>query len=106
MPISTKPQMFIPTYISRSPDTPGVYALNDGSNIIYYGSAEDSIRDRLTDNYNGNDDSCTKKAIWFLYEETTSPLERVGELLAEFHSEHGKLPNCNDQTPPALEDEG
>ena len=105
MPISTKPQMFIPTYISRSPDTPGVYALNDGFNIIYYGSAEDSIKVRLMDNYNGKHGTCAQRAIWFLFEETTSPLERVAELLAEFHSDFGKLPECNDQDPPDRNDD-
>ena len=104
MPISTKPQMFIPTYISRSPDTPGVYALNDGFNIIYYGSAEDSIKVRLMDNYNGNG-PCTQRAIWFLYETTSSPLEREEELLAEFQQDFGRLPECNDQDPPVLEDD-
>ena len=105
MPISMAPQMFIPAYISRVPETAGVYALNDGFEIIYYGSAEDSIRDRLMDHYNGKHGTCTQRAIWFLYETTTSLLERVGELLAEFNSDHGKLPECNDQTPPALEDD-
>ena len=105
MPISTKPQMFIPAYISRAPETPGVYALNDGFKIIYYGHAEDSIKDRLMDHHNGKNGPCTQRAIWFLYETTSSPLERETELLTEFLSEFGKLPNCNDQTPPTLEDD-
>ena len=105
MPISTKPQMFIPAYISRAPETPGVYALNDGFKIIYYGSTGESIRGRLMDHVNGNDGPCTQKAIWFLYETTSSPLERETELLTEFLSEFGKLPNCNEEASPTLEDD-
>ena len=99
MPISTAPQMFIPAYISRAPETPGVFALNDGFEIIYYGSAEDSIRDRLMDHFNGSDGPCTQKAIWFLYETISSPLEKEKELLAEFQQDFGRLPECNDQDP-------
>ena len=105
MPISTKPQMFIPTFISRAPDSPGVYVLNDGFNITYYGSASDSIRARLMDHYNGNEGPCTQDAIWFHYESTRSPREKEAELLAEFLEDFGKLPKCNDQTPPTLEDD-
>lgn len=63
MPIDGSPHMFIPSYISRVPEFPGVYALSDGADIMYYGSAEDSIKDRLIDHYNGNESPCTQDAI-------------------------------------------
>ncbi len=105
MSISTAPQMFIPAYISRVPETSGVYALNDGFNIIYYGSAEHSIRDSLMGHLNGKDGPCSQRAIWFLYETTSSPIKREKELLAEFQQDFGRLPECNEEASPTLEED-
>ncbi len=103
MPIDGPPQMFIPTFISRTPDSPGVYALNDGFKTIYYGSTADSIKARLMDHFNGSEGPCTQDAIWFHYETTSSPRQREAVLLAEFLNEHGKPPTCNDKSPPPPE---
>ena len=67
--------------INKAPDKPGVYALYDGDQLIYYGSSGDSIRDRLQRHYDGGEGRCTQAASGYKREVCNNGLQRERELL-------------------------
>ncbi len=99
MPIPGNKYAFSQKNISRTSTKPGVYALLDGSVIIYYGKASKSIQDRLQRHFNGDEGLCTKGATHYKREETTTPVAREKQLLTEYQNSNGQLPRCNDVMP-------
>ena len=86
--------------IMLAPEKPGVYALQDGAEVIYYGRAvgpSTTIRSRLQDHHAGREGPCTQGASHFRYEEIPEPERRELELLNEFEEKFGRLPRCNER---------
>jgi len=94
-----KKYAFTQRNVDQSPDEPGVYALFDGDELIYYGSSETSIRVRLQRHLAGQEGACTASATFFACEPCSNPVQREAALLAEYKRAHGKLPRCNEQMP-------
>ncbi|MFC1822798.1 GIY-YIG nuclease family protein [Thermodesulfobacteriota bacterium] len=63
--------------------------------IIYIGSSSD-LNQRLTQYYH-TDDLCIRTATQFAVETSTNYNERERELLVDYRSRHGRLPQCNDR---------
>lgn len=83
--------------VNRSPDSPGVYFLFDGNELIYIGQSEESIRDRLQSHLEGYDGPCTQNATHYMREVCSDPVAREEQLLREFKRQHGRLPRCNER---------
>ena len=80
--------------ISGAPDDPGVYALWDDEELVYYGRAdrgENSIRSRLLDLYYEN----PKRATHYSWEVCADPAKREAELLGEHERAFGRPPRLN-----------
>lgn len=88
-----------PTIDTVAPDKPGVYSLYLNGNLIYIGSSEVSIRDRLRSHHAGNEGSCTQGASEFNYDLSRAPVARERELLEEYQAANGRLPRCNELIP-------
>ena len=99
MPIAGSTYTFSQKNISRVSSNPGVYALFDGVEIIYYGSATKSIQDRLQDHFDGSAGPCTKGATSYKRQEHNNPVAREKALLTEYQNSNGRLPRCNDVMP-------
>ncbi|MDE2103962.1 MAG: hypothetical protein KGL39_42390 [Patescibacteria group bacterium] len=102
MPISGDQYEFSDDNIDKSPDKHGVYALFDGSELIYYGRADGkgvTIRSRLRDHKDGREGKCTEKATLYKREVTNDAADREVELLKEYKQRHKKLPRCNEVMP-------
>ncbi len=88
--------------VEEIPAAAGVYALAQGTEIIYYGRAlgvTSTLRSRLMDHLEGDGDRCTKAADWFRYEVCSNPERREIELLTLHRDKHSRLPRCNDVMP-------
>ena len=91
---------FTATGITAAPEKPGVYALYDGAELIYYGRAlgpGTTIRSRLGDHRLGREGNCTQEASHFRCEEIPEPANREIELLNEFERQFGRRPRCNEK---------
>jgi len=100
MPITTAMYSFDETNVNNAPDKAGVYALYDGSTVIYYGRAQGgtvTIRSRLQSHLSGSEGSCTKSATNFNSELASNPITREEELLISHKRAYGKLPRCNER---------
>ncbi len=89
--IGGKPYKFNSKNVDRSPDKPGVYALYDDSELIYYGRAQGNtvtIRSRLQSHLRGDEGSCTQNATHYKREPCPNPVTREKELLEEFKKTH------------------
>jgi hypothetical protein len=96
MPISGPRFGFTEENIAKAPQTEGVYALFDRTELIFYGAALGrSIRDRLQDHATGKAGSSTVWATHYCRETTPAPADRLEQLLAEFQVEHRRHPRCN-----------
>lgn len=83
----------------KAPATPGVYALFQNGELIYYGSSETSILGRLQSHARGDDGPCTQAATHFAFEECGQPMLRKRGLLIVYQGAFGRLPRCNDMIP-------
>jgi len=99
MPVQGDTYTFNAKNIGISPNEPGVYALYDGSQLIYYGSSDKSIRDRLQSHFDGDDGPCTEGSSVYKRETCNNGLQRERELLQAFKNHSGDLPRCNDVIP-------
>jgi hypothetical protein len=88
--------------IAAVPASPGVYELGSAKGVVYYGSSETNIRDRLQRHKRGDEGPCTQGALYFRTEIAllgSSPLQRERELLTEYYFQYGRLPECNTLMP-------
>ena len=88
---------FNATMVAGAPPDPGVFALWDNDELIYYGRAlgngatiQSRLREHLDTGVNG-----TAGATHYGWEIAANPRAREAELLREFEKVHGRLPRCN-----------
>src|SRR5262245_46549473 len=100
MPIANRHWSFKPLVISGAPDEPGVYALFEDEEVIYYGcalqgttiqSALFSILQRVQSGQGG----CLQRVNRYTWEISYRPRLREAELLREYETEHLHQPRCN-----------
>jgi hypothetical protein len=93
MPIASPRYAFSATMVSGAPPDPGVFALWEGEELIYYGRAgaiQACLREHLP-----RSDKCTMRATHYGWEIASNPRQREAELLREYERAHGRLPRCN-----------
>jgi hypothetical protein len=97
MPIASPRYAFNAAMVAGAPPDPGVFALWEKDELIYYGRAlgeGTTIHLRLREHFErGN--SCTARATHYGWEITSNPRAREVELLREYEKAHGRLPRCN-----------
>src|SRR5688572_15225897 len=100
MPINSRHWSFNPMVVSGAPDEPGVYALFEDDEVIYYGcavygstiqSALSEILARVREGQGG----CLQRITHYSWEITHRPRLREAELLREFEQAHQHPPRCN-----------
>jgi hypothetical protein len=82
--------------IAGAPDDPGVYALWDGEELVYYGRADGNgttLRSRLLDLYYAD----PKRATHYSWEVCKDPAAREAELLGEHERAYGRRPRLNEK---------
>ena len=84
---------FTRVVIAGAPQDPGVYALWDGEEVIYYGRG--MIRARLMDHFHGRLVPLTRRATHYGWEICKDPAAREAELLEEHQRMFGKPPRLN-----------
>jgi len=90
--------------VSGAPDEPGVYALLEDDEIIYYGCAlpgstiHSALFDILTRVRDGRA-GCLQRVTRYTWEITHRPRLREAELLREFEQQHRHPPRCNQAHP-------
>ena len=99
MPIASPRYAFNATMIAGAPPDPGVFALWENEELIYYGRAlgdgatiQSRLREHLESGAHGTSD-----ATHYGWEIAANPRVREAELLREFEKMHGRLPRCNSQ---------
>ena len=97
MPIASPRYALTQIMVSGAPNDPGVFALWENEELIYYGHArgesvtiQSSLKEHLT---RGN--GCTARATHYGWEISANPPLREAELLREFERTHKRLPRCN-----------
>jgi hypothetical protein len=97
MPIASPRYALTPTMVAGAPADPGVYALWENDELIYYGHArgagatiQSSLREHL-----GGGNPCTAHATHYGWELSANPAAREAELLREFERAHKRAPRCN-----------
>jgi hypothetical protein len=101
MPIASPRYAFNATMISGAPNDPGVYALWESDEIIYYGHARGAsatIQSCLQQHLEGAG-GCASGATHYGWEISANPPLREAQLLREFEREHKRLPRCNSRAP-------
>jgi hypothetical protein len=97
MPIASPRYAFNATMVSGAPPDPGVLALWEMDELIYYGralGAGSTIQSQLREHLEAAD-RCTARATHYGWEITSNPRAREAELLREYERSHGHLPRCN-----------
>ena len=97
MPIASPRYAFNAIMVSGAPPDPGVFALWQDEELIYYGRALGqgaTIQSRLREHLEQGA-HCTAGATHYGWEITNNPRAREGELLREHENFHGRLPRCN-----------
>jgi hypothetical protein len=83
--------------VSGAPADPGVYALWENDELIYYGHARGesmTIQSQLKAHLDRGHD-CTRGATHYGWEISANPPLREAELLREYERANKKLPRCN-----------
>jgi len=99
MPISDPLRPFTEIDLLIAPSEPGVYALWDQGQLIYYGKADTSISTRLYSHFRGDEGACTQNATHYQVEINQWPSIRERELVEEFKALYRQLPRCNEVMP-------
>jgi hypothetical protein len=101
MPIASPRYAFTAVMVGGAPPDPGVFALWENDELIYYGRALGqgaSIQSCLREHLDGakrDATGCTSRATHYGWEITSNPRSREAELLREYERAHGRLPRCN-----------
>jgi hypothetical protein len=98
VPIASDPFPFTALLIAGAPNAGGVYALWQGPELIYVGSAQGrsiSIRSRLIDHFSGLEGPCTQRATHYGWEVAARASEREAQLLEEYRAQFRRIPRCN-----------
>ena len=97
MPIASPRYAFNAVMVAGAPPDPGVFALWERDELIYYGRALGggaTIQSRLREHLESGE-HCTSGATHYGWEISSNPRVREGELLREYEKSHGRLPRCN-----------
>ena len=97
MPIASPRYALTRTMVSGAPADPGVYALWENDELIYYGHARGAgatIQSCLRQHLSGTN-SCTARATHYGWEISANPPAREAELLREYETRHKRIPRCN-----------
>ena len=97
MPIKSPRYALNATMVRGAPRDPGVYALWEKEELIYYGHARGlaSTIQSCLEEHLGKDERCTSGATHYGWEITSNPAAREAELLREYERAQGRLPRCN-----------
>lgn len=97
MPIASPRYAFTKTMVAGAPDDPGVFALWENDELIYYGHARGEAATILSclKEHLGGRNHCTKTATHYGWEVSANPPVREADLLREFQRNHKRLPRCN-----------
>jgi len=91
VPIASPRYAFNATMLAGAPPDPGVFALWENEELIYYGATIQSrLREHLETGAHG-----ASRATHYGWEIAANPRVRELELLREFEKMHGRLPRCN-----------
>ncbi|MEX2228390.1 MAG: hypothetical protein WEB13_02010 [Dehalococcoidia bacterium] len=103
MPIAGEPFAFEMRDIKTAPDAPGVYAFFVGRKLVYFGIAEESLRAELVEQFVSQSAMASDETVsGFVVEVLTHKYEaedRFRELLFEFNSMNGHMPERNSRRP-------
>jgi hypothetical protein len=101
MAISGEWHSFTDENIANATIMNGVYALHQGSTLIYIGKGEgaEGIRGRLKSHKAGYEGTCTKYADYFNCEICFDASARERLELDAYKAIYGKLPKCNEVLP-------
>jgi hypothetical protein len=97
MPIASPQYKFLRFTILGAPDDPGVYALWQDAEIIYFGSAargEATIQSRLLEHFSRQRDP-SSEATHYSWEVCKDIPTRLAELLREHEANFRRLPRYN-----------
>jgi hypothetical protein len=97
MPIASPRYAFTKTMVAGAPADPGVFALWENDELIYYGHARGqaaTIQSCLKEHLE-RAEPCTSGATHYGWEISANPPLREAELLREFERAHKRLPRCN-----------
>lgn len=97
MPFSGGRYRFTRTMVEGAPADPGVYALWEGEELIYYGSAcgAMTLQQALAEHLSGRAGPCTGSATHYGWEIALDPAAREAELLQEYERRCRRRPRCN-----------
>ena len=98
MPFGGGRYRFTRSMVEGAPADPGVYALWEADELIYYGRASGnliSIQSALLEHLSGRAGFCTSRATHYGWEIILDPAARETELLAEYKAAFDRLPRCN-----------
>ena len=97
MPIASPRYALTHTMVAGAPEDPGVIALWENDELIYYGHArgasatiQSCLRQHLE-----RSNPCTEGATHYGWEISANPPLREAELLREFERSYKRLPRCN-----------
>jgi hypothetical protein len=100
MPLANRRWSFNPLVVSGAPHEPGVYALLEDDEIVYYGCAmqgstiQSALHEILTRVREGRG-GCLQRVNRYTWEITYRPRLREAELLREFEQANQHPPRCN-----------
>jgi hypothetical protein len=83
--------------VAGAPNDPGVYALWEHDELIYYGHARGgsaTIQSCLRQHLEGAK-ACTGRATHYGWEISANPPAREADLLREFEKTNKRVPRCN-----------
>lgn len=89
---------FTRNMVEGAPADPGVYALWEDDELIYYGRASGAvitIQFALLEHLSGRAGECTRRATHYGWEITLDPAAREAALLEEYLQTFKRLPRCN-----------
>lgn len=98
MPFGGGRYRFTRNMVEGAPAEPGVYALWQDEELIYYGRAAGgalTLQHALLEHLMGRAGPCTREATHYGWEISLYPVAREAELLAEYKSANRRLPRCN-----------
>jgi hypothetical protein len=104
MPITNRHWTFSATVISGAPTEPGVYALYEDDEVVYYGCAlhgttiQSALYEHLARIRSG-EAGCLERVNRYSWEITYRARLREVELLREFEAANQRAPRCNQPQP-------
>jgi hypothetical protein len=97
MPIASPRYALTQTMVTGAPADPGVFALWENDELIYYGHArgEGATIQSCLRRHLAATGACTARATHYGWEISANPPAREMELLREYEKKHKRLPRCN-----------